>query len=256
MRAANAVLDLPCDCRCHDLEDRGRHVEARASRDKGAQPCPRCRKGGAVIHGHAKRSACHVPARAKPRVLVIDLRYCRCKRCGRTFFEPPSAISEHCPHMTTGLEHRTASQARLGRSFAEAARGCGASADIVREAVGAAPLPKRHPPRHLRAHEIATAAGSVKGARKRVLSAYATGKTNACAENANRKIKGVKRRACGLASCEGMRRRLLLAYGYPPVGKGGVPLPDYGEQAARGDSPCSSGAVRLVWFFKAQHHFF
>ena len=56
-----------------------------------------------------------------------------------------------------------------------------------------------------------------------------TGRTNAYAENVNKKIKDVKRRSCGFTRCENMRRRLLLAFGYPPLEKGGVPLPNRNE---------------------------
>ncbi|WP_165056672.1 MULTISPECIES: ISL3 family transposase [unclassified Adlercreutzia] len=75
--------------------------------------------------------------------------------------------------------------------------------------------------------EIAMAAGSIKEAEEHVLNAYRTGKTNAYAENDNRKIKDMKRRACGFANFENMRRRLLLAFGYPPMSKEGVALPNY-----------------------------
>ena len=67
------------------------------------------------------------------------------------------------------------------------------------------------------------------GKKARVADAYMTGRTNARAENADKKIKDVKRRSCGPARCETMCRRLLLASGRPPPGKGGVPLPNYNE---------------------------
>ena len=77
--------------------------------------------------------------------------------------------------------------------------------------------------------EIARAARSIKEVKALVVDAWMTGRTNAYAENVNRKIKDVKRRSCGFTKCENMRRRLLLAFGYPPLEKGGVPLPNYNE---------------------------
>ncbi len=56
-----------------------------------------------------------------------------------------------------------------------------------------------------------------------------TGKTNAYAENVNRKIKDMKRRACGFTNYKSMRRRLLLAYGNTPLDKGGVALPNHNK---------------------------
>ena len=442
MRIANSVLDLPSDYRCYGIDDVGGHVEAKVVRDKKAQCCPRCRKGNAVVHGRVKRCVYHRPVKSKPCILVIDLRRYRCKRCGKTFFEPIGIVAECSPHVTVDLEGWIVGQVRLGRSFAEVTRGCGASADIIQKVVDAAPLPKRRLPRHLcvdefrafsrrgarmgdtrqfwtafvdgdtgrlvdvieghdrqsveawirsfpknerervrffscdmfdafwraakaqlpkaticldkfhvaalvknafedarrrinkrpgkstaeakriwkllvvdrarllqppRARhwqdqaeldaksaerrkdalamisdalagddenhrelrmaylmlqafyawagsdfategecrqalsrwisqatgcgvrEIATAARSIKETKGYVVNAYMTGRTNACAESVNKRIKDVKRRACGFTKCENMRRRLLLAYGFPPLEEGGVPLPNYNE---------------------------
>lgn len=149
MRVANSVLDLPSDYRCHGIEDKGGHVEAKVVRDKRPQRCPKCGKGNAVVHGHVRRCAYHVPVKSKPCVLVVDLRRYRCRRCGKTFFEPLGIISEASPHVTVDLEAWVIGQVRLCRSFSEITRGCGASADIVQKVVNAAPLPKAHLPRHL-----------------------------------------------------------------------------------------------------------
>lgn len=78
-----------------------------------------------------------------------------------------------------------------------------------------------------RAEKISKAARSIKEVKALVVDAYMTGRTNAYAENVNKKIKDVKRRSCGFTKCENMRRCLLLAFGYPPLEKGGVPLPNY-----------------------------
>ena len=80
-----------------------------------------------------------------------------------------------------------------------------------------------------RVSEIARAARSIKEVKALVVDAWMTGRTNAYAENVNKKIKDVKRRSCGFTKCENMRRRLLLAFGYPPLEKGGVPLPNYND---------------------------
>ena len=442
MRIANSVLDLPSDYRCYGIDDKGDHVEAKVTRDKKRQSCPRCRKGNAAVHGHVKRSVYHVPVKSKPCILVVDLRRYRCKKCGRTFFEPLSIVSGASPHVTVDLENWIVGQVRLCRSFAEITRGCGASADIIQKVVDAAPLPKLHLPRHLcvdefhafskrgahegqtkqfwtvfvdgdsgrlvdvieghtkeavetwlrkfpkgerlavkaftcdmydafwraakaqlpnatvcldkfhvvalvknafedarrrvnkrpgastaaakriwkllvadrsrlcsaprarhwqsqeeldakaaerrnralakiadalsgrdenhrelrraylmlqlfyewaaadfanenecrealsswisqaegsRVSEIARAARSIKEVKALVVDAWMTGRTNAYAENVNKKIKDVKRRSCGFTKCENMRRRLLLAFGYPPLEKGGVPLPNYND---------------------------
>ncbi len=77
--------------------------------------------------------------------------------------------------------------------------------------------------------EFATAANSIKGVKEYIVNAYMTGKTNAYAENVNRKIKDIKRRACGFTNYKSMRRRLLLAYGYPALDKGGVALPNHNK---------------------------
>ncbi|WP_165045232.1 transposase [Adlercreutzia sp. ZJ138] len=77
--------------------------------------------------------------------------------------------------------------------------------------------------------EFATAANSIKGVKEYIVNAYMTGKTNAYAENVNRKIKDMKRRACGFTNYKNMRRRLLLAYGYPALDKGGVALPNHNK---------------------------
>ena len=107
-----------------------------------------------MVHGHVKRSVYHVPVKPEPCLLVVDLRRYRCRRCGKTFFEPPSIVSGASPHVTVDLENWIVGQARLCRSFAEVTRGCGASADIVQKVVDAAPLPKRRLPRHLCAGEL------------------------------------------------------------------------------------------------------
>ncbi|WP_165062722.1 transposase [Adlercreutzia sp. ZJ154] len=77
--------------------------------------------------------------------------------------------------------------------------------------------------------EIATAAGSIKNVKKYILNAYRTDRTNAYAGSINRKIKDMKRRVCGFTNFKSMRRRLLLAFGYPPMNKGGVSLPNHNK---------------------------
>ncbi|WP_255464293.1 transposase [Adlercreutzia sp. ZJ138] len=77
--------------------------------------------------------------------------------------------------------------------------------------------------------EFATAANSIKSVKEYIVGAYMTGKTNAYAENVNRKIKDMKRRACGFTNYKSMRRRLLLAYGNTPLDKGGVALPNHNK---------------------------
>lgn len=77
--------------------------------------------------------------------------------------------------------------------------------------------------------KVARAARGIKEAKALVADAYITGHTNAYTENVNKKVKDVERRSCGFTKCENMRRRLLLAFGRPPLGKEGMPLPNRNE---------------------------